>query len=252
MNEVKPLSQKILEHPGIVLVFDMIEANKRMAAMSLKLRNLTSHSTGINFHSIRVDSKDYHSKLYFDGSITGEGAHRHFNYNGPTSESIKGLLESTLEIEALELKFDVLQECIRQETLFQDELVKLGTTDFNFRSDLKDELIILGYPGQSEVPFMQVNKVFATMPESVLTDESLELYYELCGVGDGNNSTKPKGKLEILNRDQMEEIFNKASMDLLGMTGEEFRQKYEAGEIDVNGEDHGNIIRVIMLMPDNS
>ena len=55
--------------------------------------------------------------------------------------------------------------------------------------------------------------------------------------------------VRVLSEKECVELFDKNARHYLGMSGPEFLEKWDAGEIDVDGSDHCNIIPVVMLMP---
>jgi hypothetical protein len=50
----------------------------------------------------------------------------------------------------------------------------------------------------------------------------------------------------VLSREQGQELLDQRARQFLGMSGEEFRRRYEAGELD---PDNDNVLRVAMLLP---
>ena len=62
---------------------------------------------------------------------------------------------------------------------------------------------------------------------------------------------KPDDWLRFLDEDEGREYFDARARELMGMSGEEFLLRYDAGEykdIKDDGEDH-NLIMLIMMIP---
>jgi len=57
--------------------------------------------------------------------------------------------------------------------------------------------------------------------------------------------------VQVLNREEWLAIVDRQARRYLNMSGEEFIRAYRAGEIDVDGPDHLNIMRVAMLVTDD-
>ncbi|MGH2608119.1 MAG: hypothetical protein ACRDHF_03430 [Tepidiformaceae bacterium] len=53
----------------------------------------------------------------------------------------------------------------------------------------------------------------------------------------------------LMTPEEAEAAFDADARLWLNMSGEEFRRAWEAGELDVDGPDHGRIIRVWFSMP---
>jgi hypothetical protein len=56
----------------------------------------------------------------------------------------------------------------------------------------------------------------------------------------------PGPEPRVLSREQGQELLDQRARQFLGMSGEEFRRRYEAGELD---PDNDNVLRVALLLP---